>query len=31
MLPLTYRQQKFSKLQNKMQPEMKKIQDKYKG
>ena len=31
MLPLTYRQQKFSKLQNKMQPEMKKIQDKYRG
>ena len=31
MLPLTYKQQKFSKLQNKMQPEMKKIQDKYKN
>ena len=31
MLPLTYKQQKFSKLSQKMQPEMKKIQDKYKG
>lgn len=31
MLPLTYRQQKFSKLQAKMQPEIKAIQDKYKG
>lgn len=31
MLPLTYKQQKFTKLQQKMQPEMKKIQDKYKG
>lgn len=30
MLPLTYRQQKFSKLQAKMQPEIKAIQDKYK-
>ena len=31
LLPLTIRQQKFSKLQRKMQPEIKKIQDKYKG
>ena len=31
MLPLTYRQQKFSKLQSKMQPEIKAIQDKYKN
>lgn len=31
MLPLTYKQQKFSKLQQKMQPELKKIQDKYKN
>ncbi|MCR5800743.1 MAG: YidC/Oxa1 family membrane protein insertase [Lachnospiraceae bacterium] len=31
MLPLTYKQQKFSKLQMKMQPELKAIQDKYKG
>ncbi|MCR5769779.1 MAG: membrane protein insertase YidC [Butyrivibrio sp.] len=31
MLPLTYRQQKFSKLQAKMQPEIKAIQDKYKN
>ncbi len=31
MLPLTIRQQKFSKLQRKMQPEIKKIQNKYKG
>ena len=31
MLPLTYKQQKFSKMSQKMQPEMKKIQDKYKG
>ena len=31
MLPLTIKQQKFSKLQQKMQPELKVIQDKYKG
>ena len=31
MLPLTYKQQKFSKLQRKMQPELNKIQNKYKG
>ena len=31
MLPLTIRQQKFAKLQRKMQPEIKKIQNKYKG
>ena len=31
MLPLTIKQQKFSKLQQKMQPEIKAIQDKYKG
>lgn len=31
LTPLTYKQQKFSKLQVKMQPEMRKIQDKYKG
>ena len=31
MLPLTIRQQKFSKLQRKMQPEIKKIQKKYQG
>lgn len=31
MLPLTIRQQKFSKLQRKMQPEINKIQNKYKG
>ena len=31
MLPLTIKQQKFSKLQQKMQPELKKIQEKYKG
>ena len=31
MLPLNYKQQKFSKLSQKMQPEIKKIQDKYKG
>ncbi|WP_026507396.1 YidC/Oxa1 family membrane protein insertase [Butyrivibrio sp. MC2013] len=30
MIPLTYRQQKFSKLQSKMQPEIKAIQEKYK-
>ncbi|MCQ2523061.1 MAG: YidC/Oxa1 family membrane protein insertase [Lachnospiraceae bacterium] len=31
MLPLTIKQQKFSKLQAKMQPELKVIQDKYKN
>ena len=31
MLPLTIKQQKFSKMQSKMQPEMAKIQVKYKG
>ena len=31
LLPLTIKQQKFSKLQSKMQPEIKAIQDKYKG
>ena len=31
MTPLTYRQQKFSKLQAKMMPEIQKIQARYKG
>ncbi len=31
LFPLTYKQQKFSVLTRKMQPEMKKIQDKYSG
>lgn len=31
MLPLTIKQQKFSKMQSKMQPEMAKIQEKYRG
>ena len=31
MLPLTYKQQKFSKLSQAMQPEMKAIQEKYKN
>lgn len=31
MLPLTIKQQKFSKLQAKMQPEIQAIQNKYKG
>ncbi len=31
MFPLTYKQQKFAVLSRKMQPEMKAIQDKYKG
>lgn len=30
MLPLTIKQQKFSKMSSKMQPEMRKIQEKYK-
>lgn len=31
MFPLTYKQQKFSVLSRKMQPELNKIQEKYKG
>lgn len=31
MLPLTIKQQKFSNLQQKMQPEIKAIQERYKG
>lgn len=31
MIPLTYKQQKFSKLSQKMQPEIKEIQKKYQG
>ncbi len=31
LLPLTYKQQKFSKLQSKMSPELQAIQAKYKG
>lgn len=31
LLPLTIKQQKFSKLQQKMQPEIQKIQEKYKN
>ena len=31
MFPLTYKQQKFAVLTRKMQPELKAIQDKYKG
>lgn len=31
LLPLTIKQQKFSKLSNKMQPEIQAIQDKYKN
>lgn len=31
MMPLTIKQQKFSKMQSKMQPEMAKIQEKYRG
>ncbi|MBR4027405.1 MAG: YidC/Oxa1 family membrane protein insertase [Lachnospiraceae bacterium] len=31
LLPLTYKQQKFSKLSQKMQPEIKAIQEKYKN
>lgn len=30
LLPMTIKQQKFSKLQNKMMPEIKKIQERYK-
>lgn len=31
LLPLTVKQQKFTKLQSKMSPELQRIQDKYKG
>ena len=31
MFPMTYKQQKFTKLQQKIQPELKVIQDKYKN
>ena len=31
MIPLTIKQQKFSKLSQKMQPEMQAIQNKYKN
>ena len=31
MLPLTIKQQKFSKMSSKMQPELNKITEKYKG
>ncbi|MDD3368170.1 MAG: YidC/Oxa1 family membrane protein insertase [Lachnospiraceae bacterium] len=31
LMPLTVKQQKFSKFSAKMQPELKKVQDKYKG
>ncbi len=31
MLPLTYKQQKFSRLSSKMSPELKALQEKYKG
>lgn len=31
MLPLTIKQQKYTRLSSKMSPELKKIQDKYKG
>ena len=31
MLPLTVKQQKYTRLSSKMSPELKKIQDKYKG
>ena len=31
LLPLTYQQQKFSVLSRKMQPEIKAVQEKYKG
>lgn len=31
LFPLTYKQQKFSKLSQKMNPELREIQDKYKG
>ena len=31
LFPVTYKQQKYSKLTQKMQPELKKIQKKYQG
>ena len=31
LMPMTIKQQKFSKLQSKMQPELQAIQKKYKG
>lgn len=31
LLPITYKQQKFSMLSQKMQPELQKVQNKYKG
>lgn len=31
LFPITYKQQKFSKLQSKMSPELKKVQKKYAG
>lgn len=31
LFPITYKQQKFSKMSQKMQPELKKIQKKYQG
>jgi len=31
LLPITYKQQKFSKLNQKMQPELQKVQKKYQG
>ena len=31
MLPLTIKQQKFTRLSSKMNPELTKIQEKYKG
>ena len=31
LLPITYKQQKFSKLTQKMQPELQKVQKKYQG
>ena len=31
MIPLTYKQQKFSRLTQKMQPELRALQAKYKG
>jgi len=31
LFPITYKQQKFSKLSQKMQPELQKVRKKYKG
>ncbi len=31
LFPITYKQQKFSKLTQKMQPELQKVQKKYQG